>query len=121
MEYTFINMDSSFDTYTVNNMLPVINMLHLTTLPNVNHEYMLQSQHSSQTTNINALVNLFNNQIMDSGSHLVYSLHTSYFKSVTIFTATHKAIKTNWVQILKGGISCLVYPQPFVMLSPIFS
>jgi hypothetical protein len=114
-------MDSSFATDTVNNMLPIVNMLHLTAISNVNDEHMLQSQHSSQTTNINALVNLFNNQIMDSSSHLLYSLHTSYFKSVTIFTATHKAIKTNWVQIQKGGISCLVYPQPFVMLSPILS
>ena len=96
-------MDSSFDADTVNNTLPIISMLHLTTLSNMNHENMLQSQHSSQTTNINALVILPNNQTTNSSYCLVYSLHTSYFKSVTIFTAAHKTMKTNWVQIQKGG------------------
>jgi len=42
---------------------------------------------------------------MNSSSYLVYSLHTRYFKSVTIFTAAHKAMKTNWIQIQKGGNS----------------
>ena len=116
---TFINIHSSFDRDKVNNMLPIINMLHLTTLQNVNHEHMLQPQHASQTTNINVLVSLSNNQITNCCSLLVCSIHTSYFKSVTIFTAIHKAIKTNWVQIWTGGSSCLLYPQHFVMLSPI--
>jgi hypothetical protein len=114
-------MDPSFDTDTVNSMLPIINMLHLTTLSNVNHEHKLQSQHASQTTDINALVSLSNNQIMNSRALRVYSTHTSYFERVIIFTVTHKAIKIKWVQIQKGGISSILYPQPFVMLSPILS
>jgi len=54
-------------------------------------------------------MSLSNNQVMNNSSLLVYSIHTSCFKSVTIFTVTHKAIKTNWVQIQKGGILCLLY------------
>jgi len=50
LECTFINIDSSFDTDTVNNMLPIINMLHVTTLSNVNHEHHEYMRYVAVTT-----------------------------------------------------------------------